>query len=65
MLIYEYTNTPMDLTITNSRCIPYYAIIIILVILVGYHAKYMFIPFMYIYSVVHTSIKGLMYESLK
>ena len=40
--MYEYINTPMHLTITNSRCIPYYAIIINLVILVGYHAKDMF-----------------------
>ena len=62
MLIYEYTNTPMDLTITNSRCIPYYAIIIILVILVGYHAKYMFIPFMLPSETSQTNLRSKLNE---
>ena len=52
----------MHLTITTSRCIPYYATIIILVILVGYHAKDMFTPFMLPSETSQTNLRSKLNE---
>ena len=53
----------MHLVITTSRCIPYYATIIILVILVGYHAKDMFfIPFMLPSETSQTNLRSKLNE---
>jgi len=61
IFVYEYTNIPMHLKITTSRCIPYYATIIILVILVVIMQKICF-PFMLPSETSQTNLRSKLNE---